>query len=204
MFIERLKKFIRWFQRVAYHLQKAVYRRLLVHRVSRNGSVFYKYKGEFYPEYLNDGNALSFILDTAENYCKGHGVDIGAGKWPYPGAMPVYDESYQNALKLDDIANQSLDYVISSHCLEHISKWQQALRLWIQKLKVNGILFIYLPHPSMKLWRPGAPWVGNSHKWSPSQPILIDFLRSNNMGVVEYNRSMDKYWSFHIVARKLR
>ena len=168
------------------------------------GAVFYKYKGELYPERLNQGNACAFILEKAEEYCCGRGVDIGASKWPLPGATPILDSQHQNAYKLDDFADGSLDYIFSSHCLEHLTRWKDALRLWITKLKPGGILFLYLPHKSMKLWRPGAPWVEHDHKWIPQAKIINNFLKKNSMKVVEYNPGKDDYWSFYVVAKKVK
>ena len=132
-----------------------------VKRVKINGEIFYKYKGDFYPEYLNKGNAASAILDNAKSYCKGKGVDVGADKWPFPGATPIQNEEHQNAYKLDRFSGNSLDYVFSSHCLEHLEKWQDALDVWIKKLKMNGVLFLYLPHKSMLLWNPGGTGIGH-------------------------------------------
>jgi predicted SAM-dependent methyltransferase len=139
-----------------------------VKRVQKNGEIFYRYKGVFCPEYLFTGNAASFILDKAYKYCQGKGIDIGAGKWPLRGAIPIENDEYQNAYKLDNFPDGSLDYVFSSHCLEHLDRWQDALRLWIKKLRINGILFLYLPHESMRLWNAGEPVVFDGHKWIPT------------------------------------
>jgi len=119
--------------------------RIQIAKVEQDGKFYYKYKGELYPEYLSKGNAVSFIIEKAKLYCKGKGIDIGADKWPFPGAIPIQNEKHQNAYKLDRFDDESLDYVFSSHCLEHLHKWQAALKLWIGKLKINGIIFLYLP-----------------------------------------------------------
>jgi hypothetical protein len=114
---------------------------VLMSKVVNDGKVFYKYKGELYPKYLNKGNAISYIMEKAKQYCSGVGLDIGADIWPFPGAIPIINEKYQNAYKLDNFENESLDYIISSHCLEHLEKWQDVLRLWIKKLKMMGYYF---------------------------------------------------------------
>lgn len=175
---------------------------LSVKKVHKDGQVFYVYKGCHYPGYLNDGNASSYILEKARQYCKGYGIDVGADKWPFPGAIPVQNADDQNAYRLDRIADGSLDYVFSSHCLEHLSKWHDALLLWIRKLKPGGILFLYLPHESMRLWNPGAPWAMEAHVWMPAHGPINDFLSRNGMEIAEFNPGKDAYWSFHIVAKK--
>lgn len=174
----------------------------IVERIEKSGTVFYKYKGDLYPEYLNKGNAVSFIIEKAQQYCRGRGIDVGADKWPLPGATVIQKEIHQNAYKLDRFPDGSLDYVFSSHTLEHLEKWQDALELWIGKLRLNGILFLYLPHQSMRLWEPGGPWVGDAHKWSPTCKKVTDFLISKGLQIIEYNSGRDVFWSFHIIARK--
>ena len=179
-----------------------LFKKIQVKRIEKNGEIFYKYKQHLYPEYLKKGNAASFILDKAKKFCAGKGIDIGAGEWPLPGAIPVRNEEQQNAYKLNFLDN-SLDYVFSSHCLEHLDKWQDALKLWIRKLKTNGILFLYLPHKSMRLWNPWGPWVGDDHKWIPDYKVINEFLIDNNMEIIEYNPRKDTYYSFHIIAKKI-
>ena len=175
---------------------------LRIKKIYQDGQLFFSYNGELFPGYLSHGNASSFILEKAKNFCQGKGIDVGAGDWAFPGAIPIQEEDYQNAYKLDLFQDNSLDYVFSSHCLEHLKQWDQALALWIRKIKSGGVLFLYLPHESMKLWNPGAPWVGYYHKWQPKQEILIPFLKRRGMVILEFNAFRDHYWSFHIVARK--
>jgi SAM-dependent methyltransferase len=177
-------------------------RLLQVRKIRRNGELFHVYRGEAYPDYLHHGNAMSFVLETARKYCRGRGIDVGASVWPYPDSIPVRDEPHQNAHKLDAFDDGSLDYVFSSHCLEHLDRWEGALALWIHKLRPRGILFLYLPHESMALWNPGAPWVLDGHKWRPRHEILVPFLRGCGMKILEYERFRDDYWSFHIVAER--
>lgn len=179
-----------------------LYTRRHVKRVERDGEVFHEYGGELYPDYLTHGNAAANVLGIAQEYCAGAGIDIGANQWPFPGATPIDDSAAENAHSLDRFPDASLDYVFSSHCLEHLAQWQDALRLWIRKLRPGGILFLYLPHESCALWRPGAPWVGGAHKWSPTWQVLVPFLQSCDMDIVDYNDGRDRYWSFHIVGKR--
>lgn len=176
---------------------------LQVRKKTESGQVFYKYRGQSYPQYLNEGGAVLAILEKAKEYCRGRGIDVGADKWPYPSAIPIQNEDDQNAYKLDSFPDASLDYVFSSHCLEHLDNWQHALALWIKKLKPKGILFLYLPHESMVLWHPHHPWAGNNHKWVPRHEIINDFLTKNGMRIIEFNANKDRFLSFHIVAEKL-
>ena len=87
----------------------------------------WRYKGRFYPDYLTVGGACRAIEPVAERYCRGRGIDVGAGFWPLPGAVPV-DVSRGPGVEwtVADFEDASLDYVFSSHCLEHISDWEIA------------------------------------------------------------------------------
>jgi SAM-dependent methyltransferase len=175
---------------------------LRVRRRTVGGSSFYEYRGKLYPVHLNQGNAQSYIREKALALCRGRGIDVGASDWPFPGAIPIQQEKKRNAFRLDDIAPGSLDFVFSSHCLEHIVQWQDALALWISKLKPEGILFLYLPHEDMELWHPGAPWAGPSHKWIPTWQAIVPFLESQGMEIVDVDRGHDDFWSFHVAARR--
>jgi len=176
--------------------------RLFVRRIEAPGGTFYRYRGELYPESLNRGNACSHIAARALKFCDGRGIDIGASEWPLPGAIPIRDEPHQNAYTLNAFPDSSLDFVFSSHCLEHLDHWDDALRLWIQKLKPGGILFLYLPHESMKLWRKCGPWVGLGHRWIPTSAKILPFLEKSGLEIVDYNPERDDYWSFHVCARR--
>lgn len=184
------------------YVSRVLLRALLIRRLEQNGKAFFKYKGTLYPVHLANKSAAPFIFDKARCWCQGRGIDIGGGKSPFPGAELIENAADQNAYCLDRYADQSLDYVFSSHCLEHLDRWQQALKLWISKIKPGGILFLYLPHQSMALWQPRGLWVGTEHKWSPSAEILLPFLRAAGLNIIDYQPNKDAYWSFHIVARK--
>ena len=173
-----------------------------VRRIETGSGVQFAFGGDLYPETLNVGNACAFIAEKALGFCRGRGIDVGASHWPLPGAIPVRDEPHQNAYKLDSFPDASLDFVFSSHCLEHLARWRDALELWIEKLKPGGILFLYLPHESMKMWRRCGPWVGLGHQWIPTWEVLVPFLRARGMEIVEHNPDRDEYWSFHIAARR--
>ena len=179
-----------------------IIRKLSVKKVTTKDGVFYKYKKILYPEYLKNGNAAHHISELAKSYCKGKGLDIGASKWPLEGAIPVENHESLNAFKLDKFKDNSLDFIFSSHCLEHLNNWQEAVDLWIKKINYNGILFLYLPHESMKLWSPGGPWVEDEHKWVPSYKVINKYLKSKNLEIIDYNKSRDEYYSFHIIAKK--
>lgn len=149
-----------------------IYRHLARHPDLKREPGGWIYKGIFYPDYLNVGGASHAIFPVALKYCLGNGVDIGAGFWPLPGAIPVDISRGPGAgTTLADFSANSLDYIFSSHCLEHLENYNDALTNWVIKLRPGGIIFLYLPHPDCAIWHPGSPFVGDGHKWIPTPDI---------------------------------
>lgn len=163
------------------------------------------YKGEKYPDYLFMGGAAFAIFNTAKPLLQGNGVDIGAGFWPFPGSMPLDAFRGEGASKnITDFTDNSLDYVFSSHCLEHITDWQTELSVWIKKLKPGGRLFLYLPHKDCKIWLPNAPGIADGHKWVPEYKLLEEYYKVNNMKFIHYNEGPDSMMSFSTCVEKFK
>lgn len=191
-----------------------------VKKLLLNGEIVWEYNGKRYPDRLRQGNACAAINPLAEKYCQGMGLDIGAGAYPFRDALPIRDlvnytysngkqaklanprHGAMNAYNLDCFVDEKFDYVFSSHCLEHLDRPWDAMREWLRKIKKGGILFLYLPHPDMELWRMGGPWVRGAHKWIPTyQDVALRFVK-NKIQILSGNEQRDSFWSFHIVGRK--
>jgi len=119
---------------------------------------FIEFQGEKYPSFQSEGNASQFAIPFAKKFCSGYGVDIGFCKddWKFPGAIGVDLTTEYSAFYLPD----NLDYIYSSHCLEHLNNWVAAIEYWSTRLKDRGILFLYLPHKDQKYWN---PWNNRKH-----------------------------------------
>jgi len=161
------------------------------------------YKKKFYPDYLTIGGASQAIFPKALRFCKGAGVDIGAGFWPLPGATSI-DSARGPGLGtgISTFTKGSLDYIFSSHCLEHIPDWQQALDEWLEKLKIGGIVFLYLPHPECEIWHPGSPFVGNEHRWIPEPEVIKQALTERGCRIIKFDDGPDAMQSFFVCAEK--
>jgi len=85
------------------------------------------------------------------------GVEIGAFKTPIPGIAPIYIEKfpefayekcvadyYGEATELPLVSN-SVNYVASSHVLEHVANPVLALREWYRVLRPGGVIYMVLP-----------------------------------------------------------
>lgn len=158
-----------------------------------------KFKNRTYPKFQTEGNASQFAIPFAKHVCSGHGVDIGCMKeeWAFPGAKlvdPVLEGNY-HAL---DFPYTDLDYIFSSHCLEHVDRWVDAMDYWYSKLKIGGVLFLYLPDYSQEYWR---PWNNRKHVNIFTPSILEDYM--SNRGYINIFKSgVDLNNAFMIMGEK--
>lgn len=167
----------------------------------RKGAYTYEvYKStKYYSEYIKHGAAVEGVKYLAKKYCSGQGVDIGAGIWSLDGAKAIEDETDENAYKLLE-KDASLDFVFSSHLLEHLERPLDAIDEWEKKLKVGGVLFMYLPHPACHMWKKENL---KYHLWNPD-PFYLEQLFSNDTRFdIEYISYLpDGYMSFVCILKK--
>ena len=150
-----------------------------------------------YGAHLFCGDAVSYIAPDAAAWCRGRGLDFGAGRWPLRGAAPIDRDT---ALQLGGVRTGSQDYVFSSHTLEHIREWRGTLREFQRVLRPGGVLFLYLPHESMALWNPEGRWGRSAgHVWTPRIETLLGYAQLNSWEVLDYNPVPDRYYSWFIV-----
>tara|TARA_Y100000389_G_C17368708_1_gene467790 strand:+ start:653 stop:1150 length:498 start_codon:yes stop_codon:yes gene_type:complete len=130
-----------------------------------------------YPLFQQCGNASQFSIPFAKHFCKGNGYDIGFNKleWKYPNAIGVDIMDNSNDFHANYLPEDKVDYIYSSHCLEHLDNWVDTLEYWISKVKENGVVFLYLPDFSQKYWR---PWNNKKHKHVFFPDIFKSFCES--------------------------
>lgn len=96
--------------------------------------------------------------DLVPQYLHGTGTEIGAFKTPIPGIRPIYvdrfteyageptrAEFFGDACDLP-MHDASLDYVASSHLIEHSADPLGAIKEWCRVLKHRGIIYMVVPH----------------------------------------------------------
>jgi SAM-dependent methyltransferase len=179
-----------------------IYYHLIENLSMRKGAYSYKiYKStKYYPDYIKHGAAVEGVKYLAQKYCKGKGVDVGAGNWSIDGAKAVENNENETAYKLLE-NDESLDYVFSSHLLEHLDKPQVAIEEWSKKLKSGGILFMYLPHPACHMWKKEN--LSEHHLWNPDPYYLEELFNNDSRFNMEYITYLpDGYMSFVVVIRK--
>jgi len=120
-----------------------------------------EFNGIKYPKFQSTGNAAQFAIPYALHVCKGVGYDIGGNRieWSFPNSIlvdPLITPEY-HAMKLPI---DPVDYIFSSHCLEHLDRWVDVLDYWYNNLKAGGVLFLYLPDFTQQYW---LPWNNRKH-----------------------------------------
>ena len=93
-----------------------------------------EFKGEKYPGFQAYGNAAQFAIPYAKYFCNGIGYDIGCCKkeWSLPGSVAV-DLSMPDEWEANHLPDVEVDYIFSSHCLEHVEDWAGTLLYWTEK-----------------------------------------------------------------------
>lgn len=157
-----------------------------------------EYKGNKYPLFQSTGNAAQYAIPYAKQVCDGIGVDVGCNKieWSFPGSYPV--DPVINEYHALNFPYENLDYIFSSHCLEHLNNWTDVLDYWTGKLKVGGVLFLYLPDYSQVYWR---PWNNRKHVNIFTPGIIRDYMIDRGYTNV-FNSGVDLYNGFMIFGEK--
>lgn len=151
-----------------------------------------------YPKFQSEGFAAQYAFPFALKLCKGVGYDIGCNReeWKLPGAIPI--DPIINEYNALNLPKMKVDYIFSSHCLEHIPDWVAVLDYWFTKLKSGGVLFLYLPHYSQHYWR---SWNNRKHVNNLTPQMIKDYLTDrgwNKVFVTEHDLNN----SFYAIAEK--
>lgn len=181
-----------------------------------------------YPQFQSEGFASKFAFPYAKEVCKGRGVDVGCNRIEWMLYSENYNDNlYEYTIEFtdNDIGNltfpidpildysalgrtfdamyfpkfcDNLDFVFSSHCLEHLDGWVGVLDYWTSRLHYGGVLFLYLPDYSQHYWR---PWNNRKHKNIFTPEIIYDYMVS--VGYVNIFKSgVDLNNSFMIFGEK--
>lgn len=102
-----------------------------------------EHKKNVYPKFQSNGFAARFAFPFAKEVCKGVGVDIGCNReeWAFPGAKMI-DPEIDPKMHATNFPYENLDYIFSSHCLEHLYNWVDVMDYWYDKLK-TGVYYFY-------------------------------------------------------------
>lgn len=104
-----------------------------------------------------EGREAAKIAHMIVPWTTGRGLDVGCGPYRAAGHMIGIDADRRNqcsdgasivgdGTKLGMFSDDSLDFVFSSHFLEHVVDTEAALKEWWRVIRPGGALVLYLPH----------------------------------------------------------
>lgn len=172
------------------------------------------------------GNESSKVRHMIVPYTRGRGLDLGCGPWkawPHFIGVDNFDE-YQGVIDpetgqhwrpdvvadctdLAVFADRSVDFVYSSHLLEHLKDPAAALREWWRVIKVDGYLVLYLPHRDLYP-RMGQPGANPDHESDFHPDDILGMMENKDFGgwscELNQTRGEGMEYSFLLIFRKRR
>lgn len=145
------------------------------------------------------GNESGKVSHMIVPWTRGRGLDLGCGPWKawphfigvdnfdeWSGLQGWAPEIRGDVTDLSMFADRSLDFVYSSHTLEHLDNPEKVLREWWRVIKMGGNLVLYLPHADLYP-RMGQPGANPDHK--------SDFLPGDVVKMMERVGGWDLVWN---------
>jgi predicted SAM-dependent methyltransferase len=171
------------------------------------------------PGVYSSGVEVDKCRERLIKFCIGDGIDVGAGgRHPdrlhdtenkiHPLAIGVDIMGSQLTGRADNLywfKDEVLDFIFSSHLLEHMPDMTKTLNEWLRVLKVGGYIVLYLPlegeYPAV-----GEPGANADHKHNLNPNKLIEIFNLLTFKVeyvkIEERTEGDEY-SFDLVVRKI-
>ena len=162
------------------------------------------------------GREVDKCRDRLNKYCIGSGIDIGCGGIE-TDSLSGYRQNKINELAIGIDLSQTqlcgsadnlfwfkdevLDYVFSSHLVEHMPDINKTITEWFRVLKPGGYLVLYLPlmgyYPNV-----GDPECNRDHKHNLTPSLLLKSIRELAEVVYIQERIEGEEYSFDFVVRK--
>lgn len=111
----------------------------------------------------------------SNRYFVGDGIDIGgkpdplalyAGMFSRMGSVRTWDWEDGDAQHLASVGDETLDFVHSSHCLEHLVDPREGLRHWFRALRPGGHLIVTVPDEDLYEQGVFPSTFNRDHKWT--------------------------------------
>ena len=118
-------------------------------------------------------------------------------EWAFPNSIPI-DIKFNNGFDALNLPDIKLNYIFSSHCLEHIPNWVSVMDYWYSKLEKEGVLFLYLPSYTQEYWR---PWNNRKHLNIFTPEIVFDYMKDKGY-INIFKSEIDLNDSFMIFGEK--
>ena len=98
------------------------------------------------------------------------GIDFGGARGPISLEIEICDHLEKDVFgrkikynSIEEVKNNSLDFIWSSHTLEHIKDLEKEIKKFHKKLKKKGKIILNIPSYTCKRWIPGI------HKYTDSK-----------------------------------
>lgn len=152
-------------------------------------------------------------------WTRGRGLDVGCGPaktFPHfigidnnvDAALfniPAHpDIQIQDARDLSLFSSESMDFVFSSHLLEHFAyaDTPKVLKEWMRVIKFGGHLILYLPDED-EYPKVGEKGANIDHKWNVNRELVLKAMDSLSWDLVDYQkRNEGDEYSLFFVFRK--
>ena len=168
------------------------------------------------------GNESGKIKWELVKWTRGQGLDVGCGNYKPFGHfigldsgkdIQLFGHSFRpdlwisDAAKLDLFSSECMDFVFSSHLLEHIEPENvvKTLKEWFRVLKLDGYMILYLPEETLYP-RVGEKHSNPDHKWNVSRASLLAYMeKAGCWDLVDYQlRDGGTEYSLFAVFQKKR
>lgn len=165
------------------------------------------------------GNEAAKIMWEIVPYTRGKGLDLGCGPFKAFPHFRGIDSNIDAQLfgiqatgadfiiptceVLDDFASQSQDFIFSSHLLEHIVEWENALKEWWRVLKQGGYLVLYLPDED-EYPKVGEKGANTDHKFNVNREVIVEAMQKiGGWDLVRYEKRNggDEYSLFFVFKK---
>ncbi len=116
----------------------------------------------------------------------GKGIDIGCSNTPITDTCDRWDLEQGDAQYLSGVADETYDWIFSSHLLEHVRNPTAAVARWWKTLKVGGYLIFLVPDEDLYEQYVWPSRFNDDHRstftpskatsWSPVSVNITDML----------------------------
>ena len=160
------------------------------------------------------GDEAAKIRWELVEYTSGQGLDLGCGQFKafphfvgvdngHHWGMKGVDVHVDTCEKLGIFADKSMDFVFSSHLLEHIVNTKDTLKEWYRVIKDDGYLILYLPHKELYP-NCGEEGANQDHKHDFMPEDIIGFMEEvGGFDLIRNEtRDQEREYSFFQVYKK--
>jgi len=161
-------------------------------------------------------------INEVIKYTKGVGIDVGCGlnkvhssaigidfrlgkiDFGYSFGANIKCSQNKERLKLPWFSDESLDFVFSSHCLEHFTNLRKSLDEISRVLKVGGYLVLILP--DMKYYpKKGDSHANPDHEWDCYPEVILKIIENRgDFEVIQIDTLHNKLKNIELTERDKR